>query len=102
MESTGKTIEMTTVKPQGKITAANVNEFRQELLTLIESGSVNLVIDLAGVDMIDSKGLAVFIVCHKTVTAKGGSLTVVTDNNDFLCLFRVMRLDEHFIVRGSE
>jgi anti-sigma B factor antagonist len=102
MVSTGKTVETTIVKPQGKITAANVNEFRQELLTLIESGSVNLLIDLADVDMIDSKGLAVFIVCHKTVTAKGGSLTVVTDNNDLLGLFRVMRLDEHFTVRGSE
>ena len=69
---------------------------------LVDEGSLNLTIDLDGVDMIDSKGLAVFVVCHQTVSAKGGSLTVVTDNKDLLGLFHVMRLDQHFTVRGSE
>jgi anti-sigma B factor antagonist len=90
------------VKPEGKITAANAEQFRKELLSNIESGHKNLVIDLGGVDMIDSKGLAVFIVCHKTLSPQGGQLTVVTDNPDFQGLFHVMRLDEHFVVKGSE
>ena len=67
MASTEKAVETVTVKPQGKITATNVDEFRQELLALVESGSVDLLIDLADVDMIDSKGLAVFIVCQKKI-----------------------------------
>jgi len=93
---------MVVVQAEGTITAANAEEFRQNLMELVESGSFDLTIDLNNVDMIDSKGLAVFIVCHKTVSEKGGSLTVVTDNDDLRGLFHVMRLDEHFTVRGSE
>ncbi len=90
------------VKPEGKITAANADEFRKELLSVVENGHVDLTIDLSQVDMLDSKGLAVFIVCHKTVLEKKGSLTIVTDNRDFQDLFHVMRLDRHFTVKTSE
>ncbi len=89
------------VRPSGKITAAGVDEFRKELLELVEGGETELVIDLNDVDILDSKGIAVFIVCHKSLKEKGGDLSIVTDNEDFKGLFRVMRLDEHFTVRGS-
>ena len=102
MIETEKGNATTVVRPKGIITAANADEFKQELRELVDAGSLNLTIDLDGVDMIDSKGLAVFVVCHQTVSAKGGSLTVVTDNKDLLGLFHVMRLDRHFTVRGSE
>ncbi len=102
MIETEKRNETTVVRPKGVITAANADEFKLELKGLVETGLLNLTIDLGGVDMIDSKGLAVFVVCHRTVTDKGGSLTVVTDNDDFRGLFRVMRLDQHFTVRGSD
>jgi anti-sigma B factor antagonist len=89
------------VRPEQDITATNVEALRAELQDLVAQGHTQLVIDLAGVGMIDSKGLAVFILCHKSVTAAGGSLTVVTDNADFRQLFHVMRMDEHFTVTSS-
>ncbi|MBI9017179.1 MAG: STAS domain-containing protein [Phycisphaerae bacterium] len=94
-----KNIEL---NPDGKITAANADEFRQELLELVESGILQITINLNNVDMIDSKGLAVFIVCHKTLAAKGGSLTVISDNEELCNLFHLMRFDEHFAVVKSE
>ncbi|MBN1846714.1 MAG: STAS domain-containing protein [Sedimentisphaerales bacterium] len=90
-----------TLYPEGKITAANADAFRQELLEHVQAGRIHLTIDLSRVDIIDSKGLAVFIVCYKTVSEKGGSLAVIADNNDFRNLFHVMRLDKHFSVRSS-
>lgn len=89
------------IRPSGRITAAGAEEFRRELLRHVEAGKVHIRIDLEDVDMIDSKGLAVFIVCHQTVSQKGGSLTVVTDKGDLRQLFCVMRLDQHFTVCGS-
>ncbi|MCD4670617.1 MAG: STAS domain-containing protein, partial [Actinomycetia bacterium] len=74
---------------------------RKELQSLIEGGQVNLAIDLADVGIIDSKGLAVFMMCHKSVSSRGGKLTVLTTNEDFKHLFHVMRLDEHFTVAES-
>ena len=102
MIETQKMESTTVVRPKGAITASNANELKQELQDLVESGAVDLTIDLAAVDMIDSKGLAVFVVCHQTLAPKGGKLTVVTDSEDLLGLFRVMRLDQHFTVRTSE
>jgi len=101
MIETEKKDNTTVVRPKGIITAANAGEFKQSLHDLVESGVCDLTIDLADVEMIDSQGLAVFVVCHQTVSAKGGSLTVITDNEDILGLFRVMRLDQHFTVKGS-
>ena len=86
------------VKPEGKITAATADQFREELGKLVEDGNVDITIDLRNVDMLDSKGLAVFVMCHQSLSAKGGNLTVVTENADFRGLFHVMRLDEHFSV----
>lgn len=102
MIATEKSGDMTTIRPEGKITAANAEDLRKELKELVTSGVLNLTIDLAKIDMMDSKGLAVFIVCQQSLAKNGGGLTVVTDNEDFRGLFRVMRLDEHFTVRGSD
>jgi anti-sigma B factor antagonist len=89
------------VRPTGDITAINAEEFRKDLQELVNAGQIDLMIDLNNVGMIDSKGLSVFILCHQAVSAKGGTLKVVTDNPDLRGLFHVMRLDEHFTVCGS-
>ena len=87
------------IKPEGPITIGNnADGLREALSKYVEEGHINIVIDLENVDMIDSKGLAVFVVCHQAVSEKGGTLTVVTDNEDLRTLFHVLRLDKHFTV----
>lgn len=93
--------ETLVVRPQQDIVASTVDEFRGELQALIDAGRTQLAIDLANVSMIDSKGLAVFMMCHKSLVNRGGALVVVTDNEDFKHLFHVMRLDEQFVVTES-
>lgn len=98
MSKSGAVIEKALVRPQGAISAANADEFRQELQDLMSQGKTNLEINLSDVDMIDSRALAVFIVCHQALSAKNGTLTVTGANEDLRGLFHVMRLDEHFSV----
>lgn len=85
-------------RPTGSITATNADDFRQTLLGLVESGAVHITINLDQVDMIDSRGLSVFLACHKSLFDKGGKLTVVAANANLRQLFHVMRLDEYFAV----
>lgn len=101
MTQTGATAEMFVVKPGRDIVVSYVETFRRELLSLIEQGHLNLVIDLNGVSMIDSKGLAIFMLCYKSLSAKGGKLTVLTSDQDLRYLFKVMRMDEMFTVAES-
>ena len=101
MLSVEKEANVMTLRPEGKITAANAEAFREQLRETLANNDKDVVIDLAKVDIIDSKGLALFIVCHKTLAEQGHALTVVTDNEDLKGLFTVMRLDERFEIRGS-
>ncbi|HOW71588.1 MAG TPA: STAS domain-containing protein [Phycisphaerae bacterium] len=101
MTQTGATAEAFVVKPGRDIVISYVETFRRELLTLIDQGHLNLVIDLDGVSMIDSKGLAIFMLCYKSLSAKGGKLTVLTNDQDLRYLFKVMRMDEMFTVTES-
>ncbi|MBN1491248.1 MAG: STAS domain-containing protein [Phycisphaerae bacterium] len=90
--------EMLVIKPDHDIVASHTEAMRQELQALVGQNHVNLAIDLGDVQMIDSKGLAIFMLCHKSVSAKGGRLVVLTANPDFKQLFHIMRMDEHFTV----
>ena len=101
MLTTEKSNNTITVSPEGTITAANAESLRQELLELVQEGDCNLTINLNKVEMMDSKGLAIFVVCHKFLSERDKELTVVTDNEDFRELFHVMRLDQHFTVKAS-
>ncbi len=88
-------------RPGRNIVASQLEAMRSELKGLIQEGCTRLVLDLEGVDMIDSKGLALFVQCHQALKERGGSLVVVTKNADFRFLFHAMRLDQHFSVVES-
>ncbi len=97
-----KVDEGSIVRPEGSIVSTRAEKFRDELKKLIDKGEKNIIIDLADVDLIDSRGLSVFILIHQTLATQGGRLTVVTDNKDIRNLFTILRLDKHFVVCSSE
>jgi anti-anti-sigma factor len=101
MTQTADTKQVQVVQPDYDIVASHVEQFRKELQDQVSQGHTCLAIDLGKVKMIDSKGLAIFMLCHKSVNTAGGSLTVVTRNPDFKQLFHVMRMDEHFKIAES-
>ncbi len=101
MLQTQKLADTMVVRPSGMITLSNAHELQQDLNEIVNSGETNITIDLANVNMIDSKGLSVFVQCYKSLTAIGGTLTVVTDDEDLRGLFSVMHLDRHFAVRTT-
>jgi anti-anti-sigma factor len=98
MMQTEQRNDVLVIRPKQDIVASQLDDFRKQLQSLIDDGRVNLAIDLADVGIIDSKGLAAFMMCHKSVSARGGHLTVLTTNENFKHLFHVMRLDEQFTV----
>ena len=93
-----QTAEFVVVRPDKDLVASNLEPFRQTLQDLVKQNKTQVAIDLAGVGTIDSKGLALFMQCHKSLTAVGGRLIVLTTNADFRHLFHVMRMDEYFTV----
>ena len=89
------------IKPDMDIVAPMVKGFRNTLLTLINGGMNDLILDLEGVKMVDSIGLGVIIATHNSLMKVGGKLTVKNVSEDIYNLFTTMRLDQHFEVIPS-
>ena len=84
--------EVTTLFLKGKMVGGDGAELREEVESLVEAGSVNIVLDLAGVTYIDSAGVGEIILCHKTVSRRNGKLKLLNPSKSLRTLLSRMRL----------
>lgn len=77
----------------GEIDMATAPRFRQRLLAVISDGAQNVVIDLSGVDFIDSTGLGVLMGAAKRVRIAGGDIRLVMTGSRLADLIEITRLD---------
>lgn len=100
----GNTVEMSeerTIKPGKDIVASMAADFRQDLLNEVASGVKKLVVDLNGVEMVDSVGIGVLVAAYNSLSKNGGHMAVSNVSSDIYNLFKTMRLDQHFEVRPA-
>jgi anti-sigma B factor antagonist len=64
----------TTVIVEGEVDVATAPALRDELYRLIEQGTSEVVVDLSGMDFIDSTGLGVFVGALKRARESGGGI----------------------------
>ena len=98
MSSETLTQERCVVVLEKDVVASTFEQFRKQLQQVLDGGCRELVLDLQKVQVVDWRGLALFMLCQNSLSRVGGRLTVVTANPDLLHLFRVMRLDRHFTI----
>ncbi|MEJ5255595.1 MAG: STAS domain-containing protein [Acidimicrobiales bacterium] len=65
------------VSVTGELDVATAPRLRQEAVRLVSGGQVDVILDLGGVDFLDSTGLGVIIGILKRVRSHGGELVVV-------------------------
>ena len=90
------------VKPGRNIVASMTDEFRSELHVLVQEKPDQIIIDMAGVEMVDSVGIGVMIAVHNSLTKNGGTLKIINADKNILNLFKTMRLNRHFAVEGVQ
>ena len=78
----------------GELELATAPRLRQQVVSLIGGGRAHLVIDLSGVDFIDSVGLGVVVGALKRCRTHGGDLMVAGAVPRVRALFEITRLDE--------
>ena len=89
------------VRPAGDtIVAATIPELRLEMRGILDQGIRELVIDLAGVRMVDSSGLGLLIAAHNSLMRLGGELSAVNASQELVDLFVAMRIHQHFSISG--
>lgn len=90
------------VKPKGDLVAAKLPPLRLQLRDMVESGTLQVTVDLAAVGMVDSAGIGLLIGTHNLLKKIGGELSVVHASSDIFELFRKMRIPQHFSVSGTD
>lgn len=58
----------TVVSLSGRLAAATVADVRAVLVATLESGDGDLIVDLAGVELVDASGLGVLVGAHRLAT----------------------------------
>ena len=82
------------VAVEGRVIRENQGDLRTELEGLISEGVKGIVLDLEGVEYMDSGGLGCCAAVQKTFKAKGtGSLVVVGASPNIQRMWKLIRLD---------
>ena len=85
------------------LTAANVDAFREQLLSWQEAEPdvINYVIDLKNVDFMDSAGLGTLIAVLKRITERGGDMKVAGLQKKPRMVFEITRAYKVFEIYDS-
>lgn len=85
-----------TISLNGTITFKNSNELRVALANLSKKKIKKILVDMKGVDYLDSSAIATFIECLKTTKAYSGELVLFNLNETCKDIFMIARLDKIF------
>lgn len=84
----------------GEVDVYTAPRLRERLSDLVSSGQRHLVVDLSGVDFLDSTGLGVLVGGLNQVRTHGGSLTLVCNTERILKVFRITGLTGVFPIHA--
>lgn len=93
--------EHAVVDVKGEIDVYTAPKLREGLVELVAEGSYNIVVNLEGVDFLDSTGLGVLVGALKRVKAHDGSLALVCTQDKLLKIFQITGLTRVFSIHSS-
>jgi anti-sigma B factor antagonist len=91
----------TVVAVGGEIDVYSAPKLRERLITLVDSGSYNLIVDMEAVEFLDSTGLGVLVGGLKRVRAHDGWIDLVCTQGRILRIFRITGLSKVFSIYDS-
>ena len=91
----------TVVVVNGEIDVYTAPSLRERLNELVTAGKHDLVVDMQGVDFLDSTGLGVLVGGLKRVRALDGSLQLVCGQEKILKVFRITGLTNVFPIHAT-
>lgn len=91
----------TVVEVAGEIDVYTAPKLREQLAELVDSGRYDIVVDMTGVEFLDSTGLGVLVGGLKRVRTHDGSLQLVCTQERILKIFRITGLTKVFPIHDS-
>jgi anti-sigma B factor antagonist len=91
----------TIIEVAGEIDVYTAPKLRERLVGLVEEGSYQLIVDMEGVEFLDSTGLGVLVGGLKRVRAHEGWIDLVSTQGRILRIFRITGLNKVFSIYDS-
>lgn len=93
--------EQTVICVDGEIDVYTAPSLRERLNELVATGHYKLIVDMTGVEFLDSTGLGVLVGGLKRVRSHEGSLRLVCDTEKILKVFRITGLTKVFPIHAT-
>ncbi|HSD87488.1 MAG TPA: STAS domain-containing protein [Kofleriaceae bacterium] len=87
---------VTTLLVRGSLDINTAQQLAGEIDHVIAARPSNVIVDLSGLDLIDSSGVAALVKLYKGVRATGGAVTVAGARDQPLAIFKLLRMDKVF------
>lgn len=85
--------EQTIVALQGELDTAAVQQFTEQLESVVAEAGKKVIIDFSDLEFISSAGMRVLLKLNKDVAANGGSVCIVGMSEDIRQLFQMTGFD---------
>ena len=92
---------VTIVAVEGEIDVYTAPKLRDTITELVSAGVYHLIIDMEGVEFLDSTGLGVLVGGLKKVRAHDGSMQLICRQERLLKIFRITGLSKVFMIHAS-
>jgi anti-sigma B factor antagonist len=89
------------VEVAGEIDVYTAPKLREQLADLVDSGRYDIIVDMGGVEFLDSTGLGVLVGGLKRVRLHEGTLRLVCEQERILKIFRITGLTKVFPIYAS-
>jgi anti-sigma B factor antagonist len=91
----------TVISVNGEIDVYTAPSLRERLNELVASGHYDLIVDMGGVEFLDSTGLGVLVGGLKRVRSHDGTLRLVCAQEKILKVFRITGLTKVFPIHAT-
>jgi anti-sigma B factor antagonist len=81
---------------RGSLDINTAPQLAEEIDKIIASKPKKVTVDLAGLDLIDSSGVAALVKLYKGVRSSGGALAMIGARDQPLEIFKLLRMDKVF------
>lgn len=90
-----------TLSINGELDALTVSDLRREIDRLVQGRYRQIVVDLAGLRMIDSSGVAALVSLYKRIRARRGKVSIRSAREQPLAVLKLLKLDEVLLERAE-
>lgn len=89
--------DATSLRISGTLDVLTAPTLATTIEQIVEAKRKQVTVDLAGLDLIDSSGVAGLVALYKRVRAVGGQVHVVNARDQPLAIFKLLRMDKVFL-----